>query len=948
MTDASGAPPADVEGLKSWCAERLGPSATEASVDPLGNGVRRLSFALAHGLDDGELALPALADLVAGLCRTACLGRAQRLRALHQRADADPASDVAAMLAPFEGASFAEFKAAVERSRAGVVFTAHPTFANPKPLRDAMAAFASPDGPGDEAAFVRAIAGAPQASTGGVTLFHEHAEAMDALARAQDAIGALTEEILRWARGRWPGRWRELAPIPISLATWVGYDLDGRTDIHWAQTFRLRLEEKAAQLARYVDAISAASDTSGLAALSVRLDAAARLTREQAALFAENLDDPATVVAAANHLTAEHPDRLVTLEPAIETLTREIADAADDEAALALCAVRASMRNYGLGVGRIHLRVNAAQVRSTLASDLGVAPEGGFLNRTTLAAAAEAAKDADATARRINFASVFTEKMTARRQLMLCAQFLKHVDADAPIRFLIAECEAPATVMGAVFLARHYGVDHRVDVSPLFETPDALESGGRFMERLLDEPAYRDYIERRGRVAIQLGFSDSGRFMGQIAADMAIERVHVLLAREMGKRGIRNVEALLFNTHGESMGRGGFPGDFKGRFDLLLSPWARARCEHEGVATNAESSFQGGDGFMHFATPALAASTVGAMARWAFAPIERDAEARFYTDLNFSWDVYRTIKSWQEDLYEAPAYQTALSAFAPNLLLASGSRKTRRQSGASAGDVARSLRAIPNNAILQQLAAPANVFGGLGAGAGRDVDRFRALVASSARMGGLMTMARTARDLTSLAILRAYADMYDPAFWTIRARHAGQESDVEAFNRVASRLAAFDHDVALSRLANHLSVDRRRFDRAGEEGGPGGPAREPAPQDLYLLHAARMAAMMHGVALVAGLPAFSGRHEVTHDDLVDRCLAMRFDDVADLIAEIFPMAGARDATFDGLTEPSDPVKDADDGGYPDVHASVVAPLRACAALIREITAGVAHFYGAYG
>ena len=56
--------------------------------------------------------------------------------------------------------------------------------------------------------------------------------------------------------------------------------------------------------------------------------------------------------------------------------------------------------------------------------------------------------------RRVNLASIFLEAMTARRQLMLCAQFLKHIDADTPIRFLIAECEAPATVMGAVYLAR--------------------------------------------------------------------------------------------------------------------------------------------------------------------------------------------------------------------------------------------------------------------------------------------------------------------------------------------------------------------------------------------------------------------------------------------------------------------------------------------------------------
>ena len=54
---------------------------------------------------------------------------------------------------------------------------------------------------------------------------------------------------------------------------------------------------------------------------------------------------------------------------------------------------------------------------------------------------------------RVNFASVYVEQATARRQLMLAAQIRKHVDADAPIRFLIAETESPVTVLAAIALA---------------------------------------------------------------------------------------------------------------------------------------------------------------------------------------------------------------------------------------------------------------------------------------------------------------------------------------------------------------------------------------------------------------------------------------------------------------------------------------------------------------
>jgi hypothetical protein len=59
----------------------------------------------------------------------------------------------------------------------------------------------------------------------------------------------------------------------------------------------------------------------------------------------------------------------------------------------------------------------------------------------------------------------------------------------------------------------------------LFETETALEHGGRFLEALLAEEAYRDYVRGRGRVSIQTGFSDAGRFIGQLPAALAIERL---------------------------------------------------------------------------------------------------------------------------------------------------------------------------------------------------------------------------------------------------------------------------------------------------------------------------------------------------------------------------------------------------------------------------------------
>ena len=136
----------------------------------------------------------------------------------------------------------------------------------------------------------------------------------------------------------------------------------------------------------------------------------------------------------------------------------------------------------------------------------------------------------------VNFESLDLETATAIRQFALIAQIQKHVDRETPIRFLIAETESPATVLIAVFFATLFGVDHITDVSPLFETPLGLETGARIIERLLEEKAYRQLRRSAGSgCALQTGFSDAGRFVGQIAATLAIERLHHGLAEAIDR-----------------------------------------------------------------------------------------------------------------------------------------------------------------------------------------------------------------------------------------------------------------------------------------------------------------------------------------------------------------------------------------------------------------------------
>ena len=52
-------------------------------------------------------------------------------------------------------------------------------------------------------------------------------------------------------------------------------------------------------------------------------------------------------------------------------------------------------------------------------------------------------------------------------------------------RFLVAETESGYTLLAALWLARLFGCERNIEISPLFETGEALESGGRVLDEAL-------------------------------------------------------------------------------------------------------------------------------------------------------------------------------------------------------------------------------------------------------------------------------------------------------------------------------------------------------------------------------------------------------------------------------------------------------------------------------
>lgn len=907
--------------------QRLGELHARTAETPLFNPVFQLGLEISRGLEAGEVTLAGLAGVIAELGREGLQARADRLSGL--LAPLDPTANLAAFRAEVETSAadghFAAFRARWEAPALHIVFTAHPTFLLTPQEYDAVA---------DAAVTCVPVALAPALERPSPSLEDEHAAVLAVIGRAMAARDQLHQIVLDVAAAAFPGQWQQLSPCLFRLASWVGYDMDGRTDIGWATSLRFRAEEKAVRLGQYADAAQALGET----ALAARLARAATQAAGVAALLAGDTDDPAALSAIANRVTAGHDDTLTSLAGIIAELRGR-----------GHLVLAAAMAADGLGMGHIHFRVNAAQLHNAIRRRIdgdGTLDLGSSQALTRLRGLLETVKPL-----RSNFAALAVESTTAVRQYLAMAAMLKHIDADAPIRLLIAECEQPLTVLAALYFARLFGVDHKVDVSPLFETESALEHGGRFLDALLAEPAYRAHVRARGRVAIQTGFSDAGRFVGQIPAALAIERLQGRLARAMQANGLADVAALIFNTHGESMGRGAHPVSFADRLAWPLSRWARAQFAAAGIRVEAEASFQGGDGFLFFGHDALALATLSRTALLVPQLASGGSDDEFYQRTDLSLDYYRMIRRFQRMMFEARPYARAITAFGLGLIPTTGSRRLKRQSdlGRDRDASLRSIRAIPHNAILQQLGYPVNILAGVGTAASGAQEGLAILLSGSARGRQILGLVGTANAIASIKTLAAYGELFNSAYWATRPYRGTEMALARPCLALAERLVEDDRSGQFRRLASMLRVDniklRQLLAHVPDEAITA-PAAEATRRTLGVLHAVRLGLMQHMFLRAVDIPAFSARNDISRDDVIEMILSLRVDEALAQLHRAFPVS-APDASDYAMAEPSD-WPDGDPAAYAGIQRRFIAPIADAARLIPLTSIAIANHFGAHG
>ena len=141
---------------------------------------------------------------------------------------------------------------------------------------------------------------------------------------------------------------------------------------------------------------------------------------------------------------------------------------------------------------------------------------------------------------------------------------------DACHRYVISFTRSAADIAAVYRLARHAtrsGQPPVLDVVPLFESGQDLQNAASVLDEMLElEPVAARMRDNGRQLEVMLGYSDSAKELGPVAATLAVYDAQAELACWAGRRGVR---LTIFHGRGGALGRGGGPA---GRAVLAQAP----------------------------------------------------------------------------------------------------------------------------------------------------------------------------------------------------------------------------------------------------------------------------------------------------------------------------------------------------------------------------------------
>lgn len=411
-----------------------------------------------------------------------------------------------------------------------------------------------------------------------------------------EVIPQVNAEVRNALQARWPGH--DLLEQPILRpGSWIGGDRDGNPNVD-AGVVRLATGRAAhVAFAHYFAEITALEEELSMSARLVRVS-------DELTALAEACGEPARadepyrralrvihgrLTATGRNILDEQPEHELDLGldayatpeefladlDTVDTSLRGHGSAvlADDR----LSRLREAVRVFGFHLCGLDMRQNSEvheQVVGELLAWAGVHPDYASLpeaKRVELLAT-------EISTRRPLIGEGAELSELARKELDIVGAAARAVTvfgAQAVPNYIISMCESVSDLLEAAILlkeaglldvsgAAHGEVYAPVGIVPLFETIEDLQQGSSILEAALALPVYRSIVTARGQhQEVMLGYSDSNKDGGYLAANWALYRAELDLVEAARTTGIR---LRLFHGRGGTVGRGGGPS-----YDAILA-----------------------------------------------------------------------------------------------------------------------------------------------------------------------------------------------------------------------------------------------------------------------------------------------------------------------------------------------------------------------------------------
>lgn len=401
-----------------------------------------------------------------------------------------------------------------------------------------------------------------------------------------EVVPQVNAEVRNALRSRWPESDLLSEPI-LRPGSWIGGDRDGNPNVT-AEVVRLATSSAAyAAFEHYFTEITALEEELSMSARLVKITDALQALADQCDEPAR-MDEPyrralrvihARLTTTAFEILDRQPEHELDLGLArYETPAELLADLdvideslrtngssvlADDR----LARLREAVHVFGFHLSGLDMRQNSDVHEEVIAellawagvhSDYRSLPEP---ERVELLAA-------EVATRRPLIGEGAELSELARKELDIVAAGARAVrvfGSQAVPNYIISMCQSVSDMLEAAVLLKEVGlldvsgeqVYAPVGIVPLFETIDDLQRGSSILEQALDLPVYRALVSARAdSQEVMLGYSDSNKDGGYLAANWALYRAELDLVESTRKTGIR---LRLFHGRGGTVGRGGGP-----------------------------------------------------------------------------------------------------------------------------------------------------------------------------------------------------------------------------------------------------------------------------------------------------------------------------------------------------------------------------------------------------